>query len=397
MTLNMKKLLFSFCAIILGMTLSAAAKPVRDVITPAGDGLVTYVGRVLKNADGVSFDWSATYARVRFEGNYLAVNASDTHRDYFNVWIDKDPVAEPDKIIAIGKGSENSTFGSIEANDVYEGLITLVDEADIKAIYGKKAPSEHFITIQKRTEGEQGTTTFKSFVTRGRLLQAEPLKARQIEFVGDSFTCGYGSENSVAADPFTPETENCSKAYAAIVARYFDADYATVAHSGMGIARNYNSKFGGWYMPDRYCCTFDMNEDIKWDAKAESFSPDITVIYLGTNDFSVNLQPSERQFTTNYNRLLKQIKDNYGEDHPVLCMIANRDENLNKYIHDIVKGCGLTNVRFLDFTEGIHHNDDRNLGASSHPNYQAHTKLAYQVIPYVATMTCWELDNKVIR
>lgn len=394
----MKKILTIVSALLaIGATASAATKPVQEVVTPASDSLITYVGRVLKDGGSVSFDWSATYARVAFEGNYLAVKASDTRRNYYNVWIDKAPVAEPDKIIAIGKGDETSTFGSIEANDVYEGLIKIVDEADFKAIYGKKIPKEHFITIQKRTEGEQGTTTFEEFVTRGKMLRAERLKPRQIEFVGDSFTCGYGSENSIASDPFTPETENCAKAYASIVARYFNADYITVAHSGMGIARNYNSKFGGWYMPDRYGCTFDMNEDIKWDAHAEEFNPDITVIYLGTNDFSVNLQPSERSFTANYKRLLSEIKDNYGEDHPILCMIANRDENLNKYVHDIVKSCGLQNVTYLDFTEGIHHNDDRNLGASSHPNYLAHTKLAYQVIPYVATLTCWGLNNNVIQ
>ena len=393
----MKKICILAAALLLTLSATAAPKVVKEVVSPASDSLITYVGRTLVDGGSVSFDWTATYARISFEGNYLAINASDTRRNYFNVWIDKAPTAVPDKIIAIGNGDETSTFGKIEANSVYDGRIEIVNEAEFKAMYGKKIPSQHFVTIQKRTEGEQGTTTFKEIITKGKLVHALPVKPRCIEFVGDSFTCGYGSENSISTDPFTPETENCVKSYASIVSRYFNADYVLVAHSGMGIARNYNSKVQDWYMPDRYMQTFDMNKDVKWDASQSKFKPDITVIYLGTNDFSVSMQPSEAAFTANYIRLLQEIKDNYGEDHPILCMAYARDENLNAYVHAAVKKCGMKNVNYLDFIPGIHHNDDRNLGASSHPNYLAHQKLAYQVIPYVATLTSWGLNNDVIK
>ena len=394
----MKKIL-CIAAVAL-LTLSAMAAPkktVKETVTPASDSLITYVGRTLVDGSSVSFDWTATYARISFEGNYLAINASDTRRDYFNVWIDKAPTAEPDRIIAIGNGDEKSTFGKIEVNSVYDGRIEIVNEADFKAIYGKKIPSQHFVTIQKRTEGEQGTATFKEIITKGKLIHAMPLKTRRIEFVGDSYTCGYGTENSVSTDPFTPETENSGKSYASIVSRYFNADYTVVAHSGMGVVRNYNSNVAGWYMPERYTQTFDMNRDVKWDASQSEFKPDITVIYLGTNDFSVSLQPKESVFVAGYLKLLQEIKDNYGENHPVLCMSSICDENLSKYVHEAVKKSGMKNVNYMDFTPGIHHNDDRNLGASFHPNYLAHQKLAYQVIPYVATLTSWGLNNEVIK
>ena len=393
----MKRILCIAALAVLTLAAAAAPKTVKETVTPASDSLITYVGRTFVEGGSVSFDWTATYVRISFEGNYLAINASDTHRDYFSVWIDKAPTAEPDRIIAIGNGDEKSTFGKIEVNSVYDGRIEIVNENDFKAIYGKKIPSQHFVTIQKRTEGEQGTTTFREIITKGKLLHAMPVKPRVIEFVGDSYTCGYGSENSVAADPFTPETENCGKSYASVVSRYFNADYVVVAHSGMGICRNYNTKFEGWYMPDRYTQTFDMNKDIKWDASKGGFKPDITVIYLGTNDFSVSLQPSESRFIRYYQRLLQEIKDNYGENHPILCMSSTCDENLSKYVHAAVKQSGMKNVNYMDFTPGIHHNDDRNLGASYHPNHLAHQKLAYQVIPYIATLTSWGLNNEIIK
>ena len=51
------------------------------------------------------------------------------------------------------------------------------------------------------------------------------------------------------------------------MARYFNADQIVVAHSGMGIVRNYNSKFTDYCMPERYLQTFDSDKDVNWDAK----------------------------------------------------------------------------------------------------------------------------------
>lgn len=361
---------------ITGEAAPAAIKP-SETITPASDSRITWVGRVLSDEEGVSFDWSATYARISFEGKYLAIKVSDTKKNYYNVWIDKVPVLEADKVVA--------TEGE-------DSIVVLADESDFAAIYGKKVPARHTVTIQKRTEGEQGRTTVKEFITRGALLQAEPLKERMIEFVGDSYTCGYGSENSVGTDPFKPETENSGKTYAAAVARYFGADYITIAHSGMGIARNYNTKFTGWYMPQRYMQTFDEDQEVKWEGFKDGFKPAMTIIYLGTNDFSVSLQPSYSAFKRNYIALIKEIKEYWGEDHPVLCVSSMADELLFDYVRDVVDDCGMENVHYFGFFPQVH-NDSTELGASFHPSWPAHNKLAYSILPYISTLTGWPLQT----
>lgn len=372
----MKKI-FLILAVVL--PLSAAAKaPVKQVTTPANDSHITYVARTAVAEDGsVSFDWSGSTVRVAFDGDYLAVKVSDTKKNYYNVWIDKDPVAEADQVIA--------TFGK-------DSLIVLADKA------GKGV---HRITLQKRTEGEQGTTTIHSFISNGPLLQAEGLKERQIEVIGDSYSCGYGSENSVAKDPFKPETENVNKAYEEIIARYFDADIMVIAHSGMGITRNYNEEMKpalyGYHMVERYTQTFDENKEIKWDASKCAFKPAITIIYLGANDFSVNKQPSLQSFKKKYNTLLKEIKDNYGEDHPVLCCATRNNPQILDYVREVALTCGLKNVRYAAIFDGLFYLDDRELGASSHPNYKAHVKTAYALLPYVATSTGWEITEKAVK
>lgn len=342
---------------------------------PASDSRVVYVGRTQVNGSDVSFDWTATYVRIRFVGKELSLRMSDDIcKNYYNLYVDAPMSAEPDRIVA-----------------------TAADTTVVLCQFKKKG--EHTVILQKRTEGEQGTTTFRELITDGELLQAEGLKARQIEFVGDSYTCGYGAEmNCVKTDPFTPETESSSRTYAAIVARYFDADYTAVAHSGMGIARNYNSKFANWYMPDRYLQTFDKDstQANRWDAKACPFRPQITVVYLGTNDFSVGVQPHYSLFKQHYMQLLREIKANWGDAHPILCVCAKGDEYQGVYVQRVAQECGLQNVHYVVYEPTLL-NDDSELGASWHPNYLGHQKIAHELIPHICTATGWLLQDRPIK
>lgn len=370
----MNRLLFTAIAALL------ATPVLADVTVPASDSRITYVGRTLTEADEVSFDWSSVYAKISFTGDYLAVRASDSGKDYFNVWIDRDMSADADKVLCI-----NSK----------DTLLTIVNAADFKK--GKKQAS-HTVIIQKRTEADQGRTTFHSFTASKDLQQAAPVKERLIEFVGDSYTCGYGIENSISRNRYTPETQNTAKTYCAILARYFDADFITVSHSGKGIARNYDDsdKQSRWYMPDRYGCTFDNARQPKWEPGA--LRPDITMIYLGQNDFSTERQPMRDTFKRNYKRLLKSIKDYYGEDHPILCVSTKVDKLLFDFVRECVEECGYTNVYYDGMFQAVHLDNDQELGADWHPNEKAHIKLAYALIPYFSTITGWEMNpDKPVR
>ena len=216
----MKKFFLLAAAALL--TLAASAE-----VIPASDSRVTYVGRTQVIDNNVSFDWTATYFRIAFSGTSLTMRASDTKWDatpemaakrhnYYNVWIDSPTSAEPHRIIEVA------------GNDT---VIELIDPAYLK----KSRRSVHEVIVQKRTEGEQGKTTIHSFATDGKFFQADKLKSRQLEFIGDSYTCGYGIDAASRTERFSPETENASRSYAGIVSRYFDADYFTIAHSGRGI------------------------------------------------------------------------------------------------------------------------------------------------------------------
>ena len=336
----MKKSLFLALCLIAFSSLRLMAETI-----PATDTRITYVGRTAVQGTSVSFDWTATYFRIAFSGQSLTMKASDTQRNYYNVWIDSPTSAEPHRVIAVA-GTDT--------------VIELVDPAYLK----KSRRSVHEVIVQKRTEGEQGTTTIHEFsASKGQFFPAMPLAERQLEFIGDSYTCGYGIDAKSRLEKFTPETENASRSYAAIVSRYFGADYIAIAHSGMGIARNYNSKFKNWWMPDRYLQTFDMDstQATRWDATKSDFHPAMTIVYLGANDFSTALAPRYEDFRKHYYRLFSYIKANYGEDHPILCVATKTHEYLFNYVRDLVNNCGLENVNYLGYCPAQHLHTDEDL------------------------------------
>lgn len=360
---------------------------------PASDERVTYVGRTLVEGNDVSFDWTGVYFRLAFTGKSLTMRVSDskwdatpqmaaTRHNYYNVWIDTPMSADPHRVIEVA-GTDT--------------VIELIDPAYLKSSKLKV----HNVVVQKRTEGEQGKMTIHAFSTdaKGMFHQAEPIRQRQLEFIGASYDCGYGVDDPSRLAKFTPETENASRSFCAILSRYFDADYVVIAHSGMGAARNYNSKFDGYHMPDRYLQTFDMDsaQATRWNAAESDIRPALTCIYLGGNDFSVSVQPSYEKFRDGYYRLIRYIKDYYGEDHPVLCVSSKAHSTLLDYMRDMVKFCPMPNVHFMACCPSLHLSTDEDLGASMHPNYIGHQKFSYAYIPYIATITGWGLQDNPVK
>ena len=331
----------------------------------ADDERVSYIGRTeINKEDGtVCFDWSATTLRVRFKGSTLSVKCSDSKTDYFNVWIDKTQTPFQDNVITV-KG---------------DTLITLFK--------GKKGV--HEVILQKRTEGEQGCVTLKSFSSDGVFLSAPEVKHRLIEFVGDSYTCGYGTEAPDRTSPFLASEENPSLTYADILARLFDAEAVHISHSGRGVVRNYGDYNQHENMVKLYGQTFDQACETAW---TPTYTPDLVIVYLGTNDFSTGKQPSLRTWCDGYKSLLSKIREFHG-DVPILCVASKADETMGEWVKVAVERSGLDNV-YATAVDAQAHNNSSDLGASWHPNYYGHRKVASIMSAYVATIMDWQLPFK---
>ena len=257
------------------------------------------------------------------------------------------------------------------------------------------APGPHTVTVQKRTEAEQGRTTLYGIEADGALLDLPPAPSRLIEFIGDSHTCGYGTEGKTASEPFTPETENCDLAWGCIVARCFDADYVLTAHSGQGIVRNWadEKETSDLTMRQRILRTFDMTDSPRWDFRG--YKPDIVVIKLGTNDCSTGITPSEAAFGKAFRELYGALREHYGSV-PILYVIPDGAEAFYPYMQSVMAGLEDGDLHCVMHFTGIT-NQDGDLGAGYHPNHRGHRKFAAAVIPYISTIMGWEMPMEVIQ
>lgn len=333
---------------------------------PANSPLVRWVGRYEAVADkgDVRFDWSGTYADFVFTGSRLEIKVSDSGKNYFNIFVD-------------GVRSVVRTEGEQQTVLLFEG-----------------SHATHRVRLQRRTEGFNGLTTLHSFTTDGTLVaDTAPRPTRHIEFIGDSLTAGYGTDSASGDEPYTAETQNCDFAYGCYVARYFGADYNLVAHSGQGMVRNYGdpNPTSDYTMIDRYDQLFDEADKgaQKWTF-GSTYTPDLVVIFLGTNDFSTKPWPSFEQFSEGYKALIAKVRGAYGESVPVLCV--------SSYVFEPT----------FDYVWRISHSDEPNLhfacvlpesfarpselGASEHPNRVGQKKFAMLLIPYISTITGWSVE-----
>ena len=321
-------------------------------------------GRYASLDDGsISFDWSGVYIDIRFTGTYLAMEVSDTKRNFFNHTVD----------------------GTTQDKFTTEG-----DHTTVVLFDNKEAQGEHIIRIQKATEAEQGQVTIHSFTTDGEILSADDLALpRHIEFYGDSLTCGYGTESESGDEPFMPETENCCYTYAALTAAHFGADYNLISHSGRGLVRNYGdaestSEFTTT-MSSRAFRTFDEVVESAWDFQQSHYSPDAIVITLGTNDFSTQPRPAVEVYIEGYRKLIDGLRQAWGKQLPVLCVVHS--PHAVECVREMV--ATIDNCAMADISNDVY-NRTTDLGASEHPNKFGQAKMAKIVIAEFAALTSWQ-------
>ncbi|KQW82322.1 SGNH/GDSL hydrolase family protein [Brevundimonas sp. Root1279] len=249
-----------------GLVLAAAAVVALAGPALAQEALPLHIGgRVAAAPDGsLSFGWPGVYFEGRFEGTGVTVSL-DAPRDHLRVLIDGEEKAvlrEPGRV-----------------------ALTLAD----------LSPGEHVVRLEKLTENQAGAGRFLGFRAVGDTAALPPRpRARRIEFIGDSFTVGYG--NTAPGRDCTAEQihdlTDTQAAFGPVVARRLDADYRINAWSGFGVVRNYAGNAPNLSLPTIYPRLIPSAPAPLEDADA-GWSPQVIVINLGTNDFSTPLKPGE--------------------------------------------------------------------------------------------------------
>lgn len=174
-----------------------------------------------------------------------------------------------------------------------QAVQTLVKPAPGLYRIGGLSDAAHVVRVEVASESQAAPTVLGPFyATRGTVAAPLPRRARQIEFVGDSHTVGYGvtspTRTCSAADVW--ETTDTSRGFGAILARRYGADYQVNAISGRGVVRNYDG-FAAPKLPEVYPYVLF---DRATPAAEPDWHPQVIVAALGTNDFSTPLHAGER-------------------------------------------------------------------------------------------------------
>lgn len=212
---------------------------------------IKFMGRIALTDSAAQLTWTASSVLINFEGT----TAKATLKDNTGM----------DRVTVVVDGKVTNTAIQPAVNPTEYTLVTGLPKG------------KHRLELFKRTEYDMGTLSFYSFNLDGKILPP-PNFAHQIEFYGNSITCGFAIEDTEGKDRGTAEFENGYKSYANLTARHFNAYYHSISKSGIGFLISWFN----YTTPDIYDRVNAHDSIMKWDFK--KYTPELVIINLGQND-----------------------------------------------------------------------------------------------------------------
>lgn len=326
----------------------------------ANSDAFTYVGRFdFSDKTGPKVWAPGAYIKVDFQGSFCALKIRDenkfyTHYNYIHVVID-------DTIIRRIKLSKT------------ENTIVLGKH------FSKK---KHHLVICKDTESDIGFIQFEGLYCQ---TISKVKKSAIIEFIGDSITCGNGSDLSRidCEDGKWFDQHNAFMSYGAILARRLKREWMLSSVSGIGLTRSCCGN--ELTMPECYQYISFKPSSKKYLVKKDR--PDLVFVTLGQND---GLQ----QTTVYVKTYLKFISD-LRKMHPtipfVLCTSPMAKEKLRNHLKNciqqvvkIAKKKGEQKIIQFSFSKTYGN------GCMSHPTVQEHQQIAGELYRFIT-------QNKIVK
>ncbi len=331
-----------------------------NISVPASDPNILYMGRIhWSDTLTADFNYPGVTAMLNFNGTGLSM-AAKPGSGQFMVEVDNDDAFK----INFTDSISNIVLADSLPCGRHSARITYAIEGH------EKQPSIH---------------GFEIFGPDAKLLPAPERPALKIEFIGNSITCGYGTEADSGQVHFSYENENHTLSYAYMTARALDADFNVVAKSGIGMYRSYGGPREGTpgnRIPDLYDRTLFYTHDYEWDHS--SFRPDIICINLGTNDTSLEMFEPEL-FEAKYNEFLDRLR----ELQPQARIVVLNGPMLNGHWLEVVTE---SLDRVAEGREGVSRFDfspctgELGYGADFHPSRARAVRMADELIPYLQSI-----------
>lgn len=371
----MNKVLF-FCFLSLG---SFAIK------VSALDSNFTYTGRFdLNKGKVISFGYTGSKIEFDFKGEDLRVGLSDLsdgfpeHENYYNVIING-------KVLDVIKATVGLKYYKIDL------------------------PSTHMfyrIEIFKRTEAICAIGVFHGVkFNEGELRKSNSIK-RNIEWIGDSFLCGYG--NMVSNNPppngnpstgFHAKNENGYESFGAITSRALAANFYSVAISGRGVSRNFDGSTTG-VIPSVYASIYP--DSLRSTHYSFQTNQDLVVIKLSTNDFGPEIQSppillDSTSFVQAYLSFIDIVVKHNPEAKIILAIGGGLSDWYPSGLKRLSRCRSWVNV-ILNESKLVHSNKfaffefktiSAPYGEDWHPTIKSQNKMAKEVTPFIKEFMDW--------
>lgn len=330
---------------------------------PADDSKIQYIGRIdFSNPLKPKMWASGAYVVIKFSGSFCELNINDeviygNVHNYIEIKIDDQPAYR----IQL-KNKEN------------------------KVSLGKNlSRGEHTVVICKNTEFENGYIEIVGFSCENLLIPPAKQK-RKMEFIGDSITCGFGSDESEikCGDKGSQwyDQHNAYFAYGPTTARSLNAQYHLSAVSGIGLMHSCCDK--KILMPQVFDKINMAKNELKWDFNR--YQPDVVTVCLGQND---GIQDSIA-FCSAYVKFAQTLRSYYPKAKLVFLSSPMASETLKtvlvKYISSVGKTLaaqGEKNIGAYFFTK------PSTKGCGSHPSLAEQKEIASELTAYLKKEMNW--------
>lgn len=327
---------------------------------PADHPSIQYTGRIdFSNPKLPRFWQPGVYITIQFAGNYCELIVNDE--------------------ILWGK---NHNYLEIVVDGIEKRIQTKSAHDTIVVAEGLNA-GIHSLTVCKNTEANIGYLELVGFRCQ-QLVKPSAKPLRKIEYIGNSITCGTGSDQSQipCGKGVWQDQHNAYLSYGSITARSLKAQYHLSSVSGIGLMHS--------------CCNMDIimppvfdkismrNNAISWNFKR--YQPDVVTICLGQND---GIQDSVL-FCNHYISFIKQLRGYYPYAHFILLTSPMADASLAVFMKKT-----LTAVK-----KRMHSSGDKKVstyffskqfssGCDSHPSLDEHQLIANELTGAIKKIMHW--------
>ena len=313
---------------------------------------IKLLGRTRLTEDGQELSWSASGIELCCKAHRIALHFKDYNPEakaFLGVYVNNSKqihaISGQSPIVVVAEDAGISTLRilRISAGDMPVYLQSIV-------LYGnEEAPS---------------------------LLPPPSEKTRKMLFIGDSITCGYGTDSEKGDSVYRSSEEDTTHAYAYLTAQHFDADYQLVCISGMGILKSCRGQLERQF-PEFFNLA---NRSGSQELDQSGFCPQVVVVNGGTND-SATVPPKE--FALGVDQFLTTLRQTYPYAK-IVWIYGSMGDKYSQVLYPLFDKRRETDPHMSFCLATAIYDTDAFVGVNGHPTYLGQQRQARELIQHIS-------------